>query len=208
MTGSRGAAAWLACLAGLGCGAKSQLRSKGGGAPDAAIGEPDAQVATPDAGLPRACSSSPECPAPRVYCDEQPPACPAGTYAGALPALCEGGWCVDRCWTGVCLPCADECECDEDCALVDRFGCCCGDPDGPDVGQTRIWAAPRRDLAADPCVFAGDRPGETPEGCSVECEVGPSECGGTCSHCTADSARCEGGRCVPTRDCEPECVCL
>jgi hypothetical protein len=199
-------AAWLALLAIQGCGAKSQLRSGGGGAPDASASDPDA--AAPDAALPQACSASPECPAARVYCDAEPPVCPPGTYAGVEPALCEGGHCIGRCWTGACLPCADECECDEDCALVDRFGCCCEDPDGPDVGDARIWALPLRELAADPCKFAGDRPGDPPGGCSLECEAGPVECGGVCSHCPAHGARCEGGRCVPTRDCEPDCACF
>jgi len=137
------------------------------------------------------------CPAPRVWCDGPPPDCGPDEFPEVDPAGCPNGWCAGRCYTGACAPCATECDADSDCALVTRHGCCCG------IGDD-VWARPQGGFAE--CEYeAGTRPAP-PDGCPKTCEE--SEACLTCYHCSPDSARCEGGRCVEAWTlCEPECGC-
>ena len=196
----RSPALLLVALA-MGCGSKSHDSGSaddddiGGGAD--ADGDADDE---PDAAADRD-SGAPSCAAPRVHCEAPPPRCPAGHYPAVSPERCEFGTsCVDRCWTGECLACGDQCRTDADCALVGRWGCC----DFSGGGGCR-WAAATADLARDPCLydFGLPRPDAPPEGCSSECFEGP-ECL-ECPHCGPDDTRCEGGFCRKVyTNCEPE----
>lgn len=135
-------------------------------------------------------------------CNTIGPECPAGHYPEADP--CNGGYCPERCWTGSCAPCGNECLSDDDCALVGRHGCC--GPAGDCAGGC-FWAAPKTVLAEDACSFEAVCPiPDPPPGCPTECTDDPKCL--ACPHCGPSLARCEGGVCVSAwPGCEPSCFC-
>lgn len=116
------------------------------------------------------------CALPEVFCDAPPPACPWGSVAEASDYAHGGD--ANRCWTGRCLPCGQDCVIDDDCRLITQ------------QSGGFSWS----------CTVVAAVPTATCDDSGLDCtDVEWTTC--VCE----TFARCEGGACVTAHPCEPDC---